>query len=257
MVKKLVLLLAVVLSLALFARRAESYERLEIDRHLVRFTTEIRYYSDLEDSLVNSLENSLSKWNTAADGILTWSRVDDPLDANLIYTYGRMTDDFLALASVLDGHVDGSEFRVDRGLIQINSATILLVENMDSLVLHELGHIFGLSHPALESASDKPTMCAFQASSSEELNTLHSDDVDGIREIFGLSPLELEPLSVDCKKNRFTVRGADASVYWTVYDRRGRSVANFRGTGIKVRVPSRGRLVALWNGRTGTWRRGW
>jgi hypothetical protein len=256
LVRRLAFAALLLSSLILMARRAESYERLVIDEHPVVFMTEVRYYSDLEEDLVRSLELSLSKWNAAVDGCLTWTRVEDPLDANLIFTYGKMQDSFLALASCLDGRFDGPLFRIDRAMVQINPATLVSVELMDSVVLHELGHVFGLGHPTLTDFSDKPTMSVFQAGNSEELNTLHSDDIDGIREIFGLSPVEPAPLKIDRRKNIFTVAGTDSSVYWKVYDGKGRSVANFRGAGLKVRVPSRGRVEARWNGRIGTWSRG-
>lgn len=77
--------------------------------------------------------------------------------------------------------------------------------NLDALMLHEIGHCLGLHHTSIEAAShpalkdyDVPTMYYFLSIYPDD--TLHLDDINGVRARYNLPPLPNLPLMVSCEK---------------------------------------------------------
>lgn len=102
--------------------------------------------------------------------------------------------------------------------------------NLDGVVLHELGHILGLGHPKKDeiigeiSAANMPTMNGTMLPGAE---TLHEDDIHGIRKLYPYEPSSPVIILIDeewrWNKKKFMILGAGEST-WTFGDKSRRHV---------------------------------
>lgn len=132
------------------------------------------------DGISKNVLDSLNIWNSVLDNHFKFSRVDT--DAYFQY----------AIESYLGKNVLGSTTPPFAGNDNVTQIKILAGVR-DAIILHETGHALGLWH-SLDSNSIMWT-------SSQLSPWLDQDDIDGIRNLYNLSPLKLD-FGLKIKGNR-------------------------------------------------------
>ncbi|GER54852.1 matrix metalloproteinase [Striga asiatica] len=81
-------------------------------------------------------------------------------------------------------HLDGDEaWVVDGGYLEPESAAAAAAVDLESVAVHEIGHLLGLGHSSVEEAIMYPTI-----STGARRVELAGDDIEGIQELYGSNP---------------------------------------------------------------------
>lgn len=78
-------------------------------------------------------------------------------------------------------HLDGAENWVVSG--DVTTSTLSTAVDLESVAVHEIGHLLGLGHSSVEEAIMYPTI-----TSRTRKVDLASDDIQGIQELYGTNP---------------------------------------------------------------------
>jgi len=120
--------------------------------------TDISY--SCPDDLNRYMTDAFQAWNVALDGLLKFKRVDENGQISVFETDQDLGQDVGGLTYMLGAH----------------AVIVLKVNSEYRVVVHELGHAFGMLHGGDGVMRPTPTT-----------SYLTQDDVDGIRTIYGLS----------------------------------------------------------------------
>lgn len=161
-------------------------------------TVTYRCDADLESSLLRQF----AEWNAAVDNRFTIRPATADESPVLTLT---------AIASIDGGYIGYTDALAGSARTQIVMPSLYL----DNVMLHELGHAFGLAHSTL-TAVMYPVI-----SRTPELLT--KDDVDGVRAVYGLPPASFPFTIIKTRVKRqhrtfsFTVSGV-ANPDWVIWD---------------------------------------
>lgn len=149
-----------------------------------------------DDSINGSVASAFEAWNYAMDDVLTITRVHDNADVQISISS-------LPLGLSATGIVEGLTWFFSRGHVLV----ILEANCTYAIVMHEVGHSLGMVHSTNPMAVMYPAPPAFCY--------LTQDDVDAIRELYGLSPKTLD-FACKASHRRLSVVLEDkyAAVYW-------------------------------------------
>lgn len=219
------------------------YEFFKINNMPIRWNRPVIEYEidpELPECYRQSAERSAREWEKALDGIIVFR--EGRKENGIYITKGRLSKPWDA-----ETWLDRSENEIIRGEISFNEERVEWVMNMiyhlNDIMTHEFGHILGLADVYC-SEYDRPTM---NPSLNGTQATVHQDDINGIGEIYGLSPKEPRPIEVYRKGYRLHAVGVDDKAMWTY---RGKTLF-----GSSIRAAQKRKPVSVvWNGRRGEYR---
>ncbi|KVD98093.1 Metallopeptidase, catalytic domain-containing protein [Cynara cardunculus var. scolymus] len=145
------------------------------------------FASDYPNNHVPPVVRAFSQWSSASD-YFTFSQVDDVTDADLKVSFERGDHgdghNFDGAGGVLAHAFAPTDGRVDFDADENWSDGPGAVQNaidFESVAVHEIGHLLGLSH------SDDPDAAMYASISSGVVKGLNSDDIQGIKVLYGLN----------------------------------------------------------------------
>ena len=132
--------------------------------------------------LSDSFTRMFAIWNFACDGIFTLV----PCHGSDFIQGQFFPVDIVTIYIVLDPTIDVRflAWTYTPGDFAVIVVRDDMVKNLDVVMLHEIGHALGLDHTTDAHSIMHPDLKSFPS--------LNQDDVDGIREIYGLSPKQFD-----------------------------------------------------------------
>lgn len=148
--------------------------------------------NQLSDDVKSVFTRAFARWSTVTE--LTFTMTDSYTDADLRIGFfvgdhgdgepfdgvlGTLAHAFSPTSGRL--HLDGDESWVVSGDVTASSLTTAV--DLESVAVHEIGHLLGLGHSSVEDSIMYPTI-----SSRTRKVDLASDDIQGIQELYGANP---------------------------------------------------------------------
>ena len=176
----------------------------------------------VEDKYRSSAQKAFKTWSESVDNKIIFEEVYD--NPQLEIKTGKLNDNqFVAYASTFQ---DINNITI-KGKITVNEKMDLnkLGIDLDNLITHETGHILGLADiydknritAPYDETVDMPTMWNRQTTMKGQYSTLHQEDVNGIRELYGLdkknNTLELKRKGYKIYAN---IPKGDNNIVWTL-----------------------------------------
>lgn len=151
-------------------------------------------YSCDDPILEDSFKRMFAIWNFACDGIFTLSKADSGATIKVV------------LNPSLPGGLAGyTRTAGASATLEIKSNTF----ELDAFALHEIGHCLGLAHTK--------TVHSIMNADAKSEATLIQDDIDGVRELYGLSPKTFD-FKMTVKGRGVSARSPYGKVDWSASD---------------------------------------
>lgn len=221
----------------------------------------ITWHSSLSAENTEIARNCFKQWSDATDGFLKFTEVAEA-DAQIL-VFSQPLNSYVGLMRPHGFYEIGFFYKTDAIL---DSAILLDPYKVKSILLHEIGHCLGVGHNNnVPNGIDLPTMFTVQTV-YPVMDTLHLEDINAVRTLYGLPERVPEPLIIYVTKIRhrtfsLMVSDADGGVQFVADKKRGRFekivTTNLGQTSIGNPVVIKmskawTEVKAYWNGRSGT-----